>query len=212
MTGVPRYLPNDRSQGGNLALALAEADRRQLASTAEVRYRPLPAHRLAPKLPDDRPGSCMFRIYEAAVRGLPWPATSGHTIDQKTAMPMTGLKGNRAHANARSSAPTLQSGPSGSRAAGRHATQVTRPWFDQSRRICRPLCMGLNHVQARDARQATHCIHGAEDPSALQSFKRRHSDSTRGRGRPLDVRCHFGVSARLHSCPSTRVLRCRAGR
>ena len=30
----------------------------------------IPAHRHAPKLPDDRPGSFTFRIYEAAVRGL----------------------------------------------------------------------------------------------------------------------------------------------
>ena len=32
--------------------------------------RPIPAHRRAPKLSDDRPGSFTFRIYEAAVRGL----------------------------------------------------------------------------------------------------------------------------------------------
>jgi len=37
---------------------------------AYSRCRPIPAHRRAPKLSDDRPGSFTFRIYEAAVRGL----------------------------------------------------------------------------------------------------------------------------------------------
>jgi hypothetical protein len=40
-------------------------------------FRPIPAHRRALKLPDDRPGSFTFRIYEAAVRGLRRPAMSG---------------------------------------------------------------------------------------------------------------------------------------
>ena len=34
------------------------------------RCRPIPAHRRAPKLPDDRPRSFTVRIYEAAARGL----------------------------------------------------------------------------------------------------------------------------------------------
>jgi hypothetical protein len=34
----------------------------------------------------------LFRFYEAAVRDLTHPATSGHTIDQEIAMPMTGFK------------------------------------------------------------------------------------------------------------------------
>jgi len=34
------------------------------------RTRPIPAHRRAPKLPDDRPRSFTVRIYEAAARGL----------------------------------------------------------------------------------------------------------------------------------------------
>jgi len=39
--------------------------------------RPIPAHRRAPKLSDDRPGSFTFRIYEAAVGGLWRSARSG---------------------------------------------------------------------------------------------------------------------------------------
>jgi len=38
--------------------------------------RPIPAHRRAPKLPDDRPGSFAFHICEAAVRGLRRSAVS----------------------------------------------------------------------------------------------------------------------------------------
>jgi len=41
-----------------------------LIGSAKARRRPIPAHRRAPKLSDDRPGSFTFRIYEAAVRGL----------------------------------------------------------------------------------------------------------------------------------------------
>jgi len=42
-----------------------------------VAVRPIPAHRRAPKLSDDRPGSFTFRIYEAAVRGLRRSAITG---------------------------------------------------------------------------------------------------------------------------------------
>ena len=41
------------------------------------RSRPIPAHRRAPKLPDDRSRSFAFRIYEAAVRGLRRSRASG---------------------------------------------------------------------------------------------------------------------------------------
>ena len=43
---------------------------RPLSHHLDWRYRPIPAHRRAPKLPDDRPRSFTVRIYEAAVRGL----------------------------------------------------------------------------------------------------------------------------------------------
>lgn len=39
--------------------------------------RPIPAHRRAPKLSDDRCGTFTFRIYEAAVRGLRRSAKTG---------------------------------------------------------------------------------------------------------------------------------------
>jgi predicted RNase H-like HicB family nuclease len=43
-----------------------------------TRNRPIPAHRRAPKLSDDRPAFLTSRIYEAAVRGLRRSAMSGH--------------------------------------------------------------------------------------------------------------------------------------
>ena len=49
---------------------------RPLLTTSNWRCRPIPAHRRAPKLSDDRPGSFTFRIYEAAIRGLRRPAMS----------------------------------------------------------------------------------------------------------------------------------------
>ena len=42
-----------------------------------VLSRPIPAHRRAPKLSDDRCGCFTLRIYEAAVRSLRWSARSG---------------------------------------------------------------------------------------------------------------------------------------
>ena len=42
-----------------------------------VGCRPIPAHRRAPKLPDDRPRSLTVRIYEAVARGLRRSAMSG---------------------------------------------------------------------------------------------------------------------------------------
>ena len=46
-------------------------------SKAAGMSRPIPAHRRAPKLSDDRPGCFTFRVYEAVVRGLRRSATSG---------------------------------------------------------------------------------------------------------------------------------------
>jgi len=56
---------------------------RPLCRHLDWRYRPIPAHRRAPKLPDDRSRSFAFRIYEAAVRGLRRSAKKEPSIEAK---------------------------------------------------------------------------------------------------------------------------------
>ena len=46
----------------------------------EVRFRPKPARRVSPKLPNAQLRLLAFRIYEAAVRDLQQPAINGPSI------------------------------------------------------------------------------------------------------------------------------------
>lgn len=64
MAAEPHIAVIEFSESGVRRIA---AGQRSAGSTGT---RPIPAHRRAPKLSDDRPGSFTFRIYEAAVRGL----------------------------------------------------------------------------------------------------------------------------------------------
>ena len=55
-------------------------------------HRPKPDCRVAPKPPDGEPSLFLFRFYEAAVRDLTHPATSGHPIGQEFIPHTTGSK------------------------------------------------------------------------------------------------------------------------
>jgi hypothetical protein len=54
----------------------------------------------------------LFRVYEATVRDLTHPATTGHLIGKRIAAPPTGLKVQLPHASGRAKMSILQSGRS----------------------------------------------------------------------------------------------------
>jgi len=105
----------------DLGMVLAE---RLHPKAAYSRCRPIPAHRRAPMLPDDRPGCFTFRIREAAVRDLRRSATSRHWPVWRKAdlqLPDLPIRPYAPAAPSRTMSPSLATGQAAHRADQRSA-------------------------------------------------------------------------------------------
>jgi urease accessory protein len=86
----PRSAPAGRAAMRDWRPVLGVADFRRLAPDSP--FRPSSAGRSSPSPPTVKPRLNALRVHEAAARGLQDPATSGHTISRKNAIPMTGIR------------------------------------------------------------------------------------------------------------------------